>query len=102
MELHKLAEKLNKKYINKFAESSDIQQIVNVMRNYESMSEFLGTFVSALDVYAELAIKDFDPIENAEDIDAIQKQMQIIEGSINSIINQVAELDGEWSSDFKG
>jgi hypothetical protein len=96
--LYKLAEILNKKYnLSKLA-SSDVQDLVNVMVRYESRSEFLGVFIQALDSYAEQTIKDLDPINDALDIEEIQKQMSLIEAAINSIINQVAELDEAWST----
>ena len=108
--IYKLAESLNKKYkLVKSAEASDVQQIVNIMNQYESKSEFLTVFISALDAYAETTAKELDPVENAQDIEEIQKQVQLIESGINSIINQVAEIDAAWAArqeawlaDFKG
>lgn len=97
--IYKLAETLNKKYkLVKSADNSDVKQLVDIMAKYESKSEFLGVFISALDAYSELVARDLDPVENAQDIEENQKQMQIIESGINSIINQVAELDEAWSA----
>lgn len=109
MKLHKLAEILNKKYNLQKKANDDVNHLRQIISHYESKSEFLGVFIKALDSYVEQTIKESDPIENAQDIEEIQKQMSLIENGINSIINQVADIDeawlkrqGDWPNDYKG
>lgn len=95
--LQKLADTLNKKYnLIKNAETSDIQELVHVLGKYERLSDFLTVFLSALDANLEIIIKESDPETDAETINGAQKQVQLIENAISSVINNISEIDDQY------